>query len=408
MLTNDEILDMVYCRSDLSGDYISWKDMKLPDIASHTMPLIQLCQIHSDPIYFIFLFVVYSMAQYLCNALNSSMPQPTSWEDLNATVAAIDSQGLNLLKYVKVWLPYNDIENEGVWRSDADENVAPILLWRDGEPNGFTYENCAGLTREGVHDYSCNELHVSAACKAKDKPVFILHSSGKKQTYFLADQDEVGVLVFQGYEGSAILKVDGYWKWKGFDNNILATLNNDKVAFPMGRHSWMVEGEQRMMLLTHCPQDHFTCNDATCVPMEQLCDYKFDCKDLSDEATCENLMIPNGYQKSLPPLPSDGQLLITINFHVMTVAVITEDMRLELSFQLTTIWTDSQLKFYNLKESRFNWLTYKDLEHMWTPFILFPNAEGNEYTVVDHNTIARINRNCTPVDKSTRLAREGI
>ena len=53
----------------------------------------------------------------------------------------------------------------------------------------------------------------------------------------------------------------------------------------MGRHSWMIE-EQKMMLLTHCPEDHFTCNDATYVPMEQLCDYKFDCKDMIDEATC--------------------------------------------------------------------------------------------------------------------------
>ena len=182
----------------------------LPDLASRSMPLTLLCQVHSDLFYFIFPSVVYRMARYLCDALDSSIPQPTSWEDLGAIVAAIDSMGFNMLKAGTVWLPYNDIENEGVWRCNADENVALTFVWRDGKPNGFTCENCASLTRECEYDFSCTQPHVLAAYKVKDKSVFILHSSGKKQTYFLADQDEVGVLAFQDYEGSTILKVDGY------------------------------------------------------------------------------------------------------------------------------------------------------------------------------------------------------
>lgn len=407
----EEILELADCHKDLAGDYFSWDNMELPALASRTVPLTLLCQSHSDYVYFIFPSVLYATAQYLCSALGTSLLQASSWEDVASLNTLMDAMGFKLSEAHSLWTPINDIENEGIWRSSLDEDAAPALLWADGEPNGLTYENCAYISNQGIHDVSCEEMYALALCRLKDQPVFTLHGTQEVETpmSFVADQSEAGELVFQGFDGSVILMVDGWWYWKGPNNTTLARMKY-QLAYPMGRHVWVIKmtmRNSRKLLLTACPDGHFTCNDATCVPIEQHCDYKFDCRDMSDEVNCQNLVVPVGYQKSLPPQPRGDHLLIIIIFHVMTVSVSTENMHLELSFDLTLSWADRRIEFYNLKESRPNWLTYKDLEKLWTPLVLFPKAEDYQYTVVDHNTIGRVHKNCTHDVKNDRRIAEG-
>ncbi|XP_063886617.1 uncharacterized protein LOC135114675 isoform X1 [Scylla paramamosain] len=395
-LATKEILELAECHKDLAGDYVSWKDMELPGLTPRTVPHTLLCPRHNNTIYFVFPSILYATARYLCTALGSSLPQPATWEDVTALVSLTHAAGLSYVSRYAVWMPISDEENEGIWRSALDEDAAPVLLWSHGEPNGFTYENCAYVSQQGIHDASCEDATATAVCRVEDLPVFILHNTEKTLMSFVADQNEAKELVFRGFDGSAIVKVNGFWSWEGPDNKTLAVLSDEHFQFPMGGREWHTQEGSSLMLLTACPDGHFTCNDASCIPMEHHCDSKFDCKDMSDEDSCVNVLIRSAYQNWLPPHHDARHMLIAITFHVMTVSVSTEDMHLELTFNLSLSWTDKRLQFYNLKESRPNWLTHDDLQEMWTPHVLFPNAKGNEYTIVDQNTVGHVSRNCKP------------
>ena len=45
------------------------------------------------------------------------------------------------------------------------------------------------------------------------------------------------------------------------------------------------------MTLTKCSINEFTCNDGSCVPLENRCDLKPDCEDNSDEKLCKKVVI---------------------------------------------------------------------------------------------------------------------
>ena len=56
-----------------------------------------------------------------------------------------------------------------------------------------------------------------------------------------------------------------------------------------------------MLLLTPCNEEEYSCDDATCIPLENRCDLKYDCLDHSDEADCQLVIIPKDYKSELPP-----------------------------------------------------------------------------------------------------------
>ncbi|XP_044251215.1 accessory gland protein Acp29AB-like [Drosophila takahashii] len=89
-----------------------------------------------------------------------------------AYLAAIQDQKefkdvtLKLQKDNRYWLGINDIENEGIYISDASGNVAPFLKWGLGDPDSMEKnEDCigvvAGVAYSAMVDWPCKlEFHV--------------------------------------------------------------------------------------------------------------------------------------------------------------------------------------------------------------------------------------------------------
>ncbi|XP_063845357.1 uncharacterized protein LOC135091546 [Scylla paramamosain] len=94
-------------------------------------------------------------------------------------------------------------------------------------------------------------------------------------------------------------------------NTTFAEMDDDgSLDFPIGRHVWEFSHgfcgreklEEHSLTLSQCHENvEFTCDDGTCISMEEVCDRRTQCDDRSDEIDCSTVELPRGYQSTLPP-----------------------------------------------------------------------------------------------------------
>ncbi|XP_071514430.1 uncharacterized protein [Panulirus ornatus] len=412
----EEIQGLASCNGDPQGDFLSWEeDLQPENVIQYTIPLDQLCPSESSSFYFWFTWVTFSTAQYLCEALGSYLPLPSTVEEIDVIRAESVQRWPNASDRPRdFWTPLNDREQEGVWRSVRDPLAANLTLpWSRGEPNGLHYENCAYISQHLLNDVHCINEEAAAACKFEEPSVFTLLGTcetEKETVTFLAKQEDIDHLVFEGIGKSQILKENETWIWiDTTSNSTFGRLEDIDPNFPMGRRWWVLaEGvcsedseDRRQLLLTTCPEKHFTCDDATCVLLEYRCDRKYDCRDRSDENDCQFIVFPEDYTRDISPKArgiSKDSVLITLDFRIETVVVETESMKMTLSFVFAMIWSDERLNYQNLKvkESE-NEVPLSIVRSLWTPLVRFMNTDGNHHTEVDHFTTTHVKRVCDPV-----------
>ena len=144
--------------------------------------------------------------------------------------------------------------------------------------------------------------------------------------------------------------------------------------------------------MTGCNDAEFTCSNAFCVNMSARCDGKMDCEDRSDEAECEALVMPIGYNKFLvPPLNANSKTLI-LNFTLdiqglIEVNEMKQYVQTKISYYLT--WFDSHLTYNNLKEHENNKMFPSYHNQIWRPYITFENI-ANKKKVVGTDVLQEI------------------
>lgn len=70
-----------------------------------------------------------------------------------------------------------------------------------------------------------------------------------------------------------------------------------QLGYPLGRHLWLVTDPKCDLFqptpinltLSRCLESEFTCNDGTCIPAEERCDFLTNCQDFSDELGCDTV-----------------------------------------------------------------------------------------------------------------------
>lgn len=420
-LEDDQIQKMAKCQADLNGNYISWNaEWDLQNVVTYNLSTDELCHQKKGPDYFWFPSVQEDTARYLCRALGSRLPMASSMVDINFWITLAPED----LKQCRsnLWTPLNDKENDGVWMS-YDGDVVLSLPWSPGEPNGLNYENCVLISERGLDDVECIPRARCAVCSFHEQGRFSLMGTCEKEldnVYFVAYQEDLGHLVFKSYGEYHILKEGGRWTWlNAVENYTIARMEETELNYPMGRRWWWLEREvcqqepntRRLLLLSPCNPDQFTCDNAHCVALKKRCDLKYDCQDKSDEYGCQIVHFPKEYQPHMPPrspTQRDEGLPIILHMDIESMSVMTLDMTIDVTYELLMTWADNRLQYLNINEDEgLNKLPMSVIKEIWTPVVSFINAKGIKHTEVDGEVEMFVKRLFEPNQRDETSPEEG-
>ncbi|KAG7171177.1 Glutamate-gated chloride channel alpha-like 1, partial [Homarus americanus] len=156
-----------------------------------------------------------------------------------------------------------------------------------------------------------------------------------------------------------------------------------RYSYPVGTHTWKIindicTGDEKRLKLTTCSVGKFTCDDGSCINVTLRCDKKIDCADASDEDRCNPVLIPKGYDKTLPPPFTDNKFPATIQVDVdfkFIRSIMILEFSLSLDLKLTRRWRDSRLRFRNLREDVTHNVV-ETLSEVWLPELSITGADN--------------------------------
>lgn len=398
---------MAACRIDPKGNYVSWDSgWILSNVTSYIVSPKQFCHGMEKTTYFWFPETSRELATYVCEALGSHLPFPTTMDAVHSLYNVSRETWPNNLTFCRdnFWASIADTKEEGQWVTHHDKNSVTVEMWKEGEPNGIFYENCAQIEPEGLADIDCLTNKRCSVCKFTKMGFFSLLGtceSEQRNVHFTVSQDYMGHLLFKGYGEYQIRKEGNEWLWFNIKSNqTLARLDTHApLGMPMGRRTWHLEtsvcGQMsgaRTLCLTSCSDQSYTCDDATCIPLDSRCDRKYDCLDRSDETNCQLVKMPSDYRKDVTPRISfedtDASLPVAIEITIGETDIDTAHMTMFVSYSLKMTWFDYRLTFLNLKlNDNLNVVNYEEMMTLWTPSVGFINTKSSEHSVVDKETL---------------------
>ena len=174
------------------------------------------------------------------------------------------------------------------------------------------------------------------------------------------------------------------------NKDFVATSDAPKESLLLGPHPWKIYNDSKkcsnnktyfkIMTMMACGDEEFTCDDGSCVSMEERCDGKSHCFDSSDEKECYRILPKAGYDKFLIPPPLKDKNVLEVKFSVQIQNILEIDEMMEIfnvKIKVFREWYDTRLTYMNLKtKSELNRLSPDDVESMWYPWTNFRNIHS--------------------------------
>ena len=88
--------------------------------------------------------------------------------------------------------------------------------------------------------------------------------------------------------------------------------------------------------------------------MDERCDGKVDCEDVSDEQACKVFIAFPGYYKLLtpPPVGNDSKLMINVSLNIDDIITVDENNGFfKTKITMERKWINSRLTYLNLKRN---------------------------------------------------------
>ncbi|XP_066978922.1 uncharacterized protein [Macrobrachium rosenbergii] len=335
-------------------------------------------------------------AERLCQMINTSLALPTSEEE-NEVFAELLSREptCNSLPYFTFnigWLGVFKEENSSALVQEDSLRAFNKMPYNmsDLRSNDF-YMTSEGSWRIGWPNIAC------PLCFGKLSARFYLFgldkiNSDRRPVIFYPRASEAGSFILYSLQGITIEKED---KWKIVDRNRNTTLASTEEPFFLGRKPWIVlnasdpfqvkspffpafsfspSSSVRMLTLSTCFLDEFTCNNGDCVPMTSRCDFRRDCLLGEDEDSCSILNPLRDYERGTPPPQRPFNLSIVVRLtKVASINILTETLQVNMKFRIK--WDDSRLTFNNLMgNDNINYLG-QHMNTLWLPKIMVLNEE---------------------------------
>jgi len=444
-----DIANMAECRADVFGNIVRWdKDFWLErNVTGEMRPTFELCSNAEDeegPQYFLFpeefdFFFYNSFCQNLGGEIPSSENEEGFHELMDTlediVVGDIHEKCMHASGNLIVWVGATDEWQEGIWMDPTSrEPLAFEGFWASGQPNGGETVNCARtyIDRRWTDEY-CDSKYC-AVCKFMDRMNLTMRGLCPGDTKLMEGSFDVEYFIggfrnnkahWRGLGKSHIFYIKNIKSWRlesFYDTEKYAQLAADdsvpRAFYPLGRNIWKVNtgicqmegGINHMMTLTTCGSgEQFTCDDGTCVRMNQRCNLVTDCPDSSDEKDCDILRIEEDYRSELFPRSQDNSALkVYVGVYILSLPKIdTLGLSFTADFYLAMRWVDPRLTFYDLRGvTDLNSLSYKVQTKIWSPTLGFTNAKIIGGTLVDSTTTTNIERNGQPAPDDIRRALE--
>jgi hypothetical protein len=174
---------------------------------------------------------------------------------------------------------------------------------------------------------------------------------------------------------------------------------------PLGQEEWQVDGDScgegvpagpRLLSFTQCTAQQFACENAQCVDMQERCDSKADCSDLTDEKGCRLYELDDDYLKDKLPPTLLGLSKVQVSLDITIAAIQNIDVvagRLHLQLELGMNWKDPRVLFRDLKLNyNLNLMSYFEQTNIWVPEVIFINTESKFATLNDNKAYIVVKR----------------
>ena len=386
------------------GDYLSWRDMEWilhGQARIETMERKEVCE--RDPLVDLFYtsFPGMDSCMHHCQNLGSRVPSIATLEEWTKLQTFLKTnlydKGLNTME---IWLPIEDRQTEDVWKDFYTGEVVQNYThpWAGSKPNGGRSENCARLVNEKQwNDRECENPFYACMCLHKSTRTLKLRGlcpGSAIDVYYkpINKETDVREMKLQGLTHS-IEYAEKVWRLNVINSDVTGISSASFASFTLGKHNWTIKGDDGCssadtyiteLKMSGCQANEYTCNDGQCVSMDDRCNQLPNCRDESDERNCNVLVLKDGYNKNVPPIPVNvhDKVNISVSIDLLKLVDIDEvDYSIEIQFKITLHWKENRATYHNLKENdNLNALTQNDIETLWLPIVIYENTNQKETT----------------------------
>ena len=251
-----------------------------------------------------------------------------------------------------------------------------------------TYLRKDGFWIEGDYHLCKWYLYLCTICVIYRQPIFtikgVCDTAPLGWNHYPIINSKNQIEIYEGYKMySKIIFDKKLQKWKIMqiskkEVKVALYISNFGGKYPIGRKKWSMKETEcginpsvRSLALSACDFPlQFTCDSGDCVDIEKRCDGRKDCKDGSDEYLCSLVNVPSFYDNGIAPERRNGESGMDIHIDARIIkidSIDTINMMVALTMELSLIWHDGALSFFNPSYHQDNILHYQKSKQLWTP-----------------------------------------